>query len=125
VGDITPHDNVSKEDKETRERAAFEEIEQLLGRSSVAREMRQLWEEYEAGASAEARLVKDADRMDMIVQAFEYERAQGLSLEDFFASTRGGFTHPAMVALDAELRARRAAMLAERAGEASRASAAK
>ena len=32
-----------------------------------------LWEEYEAGESAEARLVKDMDKLEMIAQAMEYE----------------------------------------------------
>ena len=30
--------------------------------------------EYEAGQTAEARVVKDLDKFDMVFQAFEYEK---------------------------------------------------
>lgn len=43
--------------------------------------------EYERGETKEAQLCKDFDKLEMILQAHEYERAQGLSLQDFFDST--------------------------------------
>ena len=33
-------------------------------------------QEYETGQTAEARVVKDLDKFDMIFQAFEYEKGQ-------------------------------------------------
>jgi len=44
------------------------------------------WQEYETGASAEGRLVRDADRLDMLVQAHVYERTTGNRCLDEFWS---------------------------------------
>ena len=44
-----------------------------------------------AGASAEAALVKDFDKLEMVLQAAEYERDQGAGLQQFFDSTAGKF----------------------------------
>lgn len=40
--------------------------------------------------------MKDLDKFDMILQAFEYETEQSRpgALEEFFRSTEGRFTHP-------------------------------
>ena len=43
--------------------------------------------EYERGETAEAQMCKDFDKLEMILQASEYETAQGLDLQDFFDST--------------------------------------
>ncbi|RHY81449.1 hypothetical protein DYB26_005926, partial [Aphanomyces astaci] len=53
VGDITPHDGVSNEEKHRLEL--------------------ELWHEYEDATSDEAKLVKDFDKFEMILQADEYE----------------------------------------------------
>lgn len=41
---------------------------------SAALEIKQLWYEYEDCTSEEARLVKDLDKLEMIVQADDYEK---------------------------------------------------
>lgn len=47
--------------------------------------------EYETQSSAEAQFVKDIDKFDMILQAYEYETAEDRpkELEEFFQSTEG------------------------------------
>jgi HD domain len=45
--------------------------------------------EYEKGTSAEAQLCKDFDKLEMIIQASEYEQAQAVQLQEFFDSTAG------------------------------------
>ena len=56
----------------------------------AAEEIEALWREYEGAQSPEARLVKDFDKLEMILQAHEYEGAQpGLELQEFFDSTAG------------------------------------
>lgn len=40
----------------------------------VAAEIQELWLEYEDCTSEEAKVVKDFDKLEMIVQADEYER---------------------------------------------------
>ncbi|KAF9680612.1 hypothetical protein SADUNF_Sadunf06G0139800 [Salix dunnii] len=75
VGDITPSDGVPKEEKSRKEREALEHIE--------------LWNEYEENSTPEAKIVKDFDKVEMILQALEYENEQGRDLEEFFQSTAG------------------------------------
>jgi len=101
VGDITPNDGVSDEEKRRRERAAMRDFCEGLtrdgdGLAHVARDVEALWEEYELGESAEAKLVKDMDKLEMIMQAHEYEGdgedaggAKRGGLEEFFTSTAG------------------------------------
>ncbi len=54
-------------------------------------EVEALWLEYERQQTPESHLVKDFDKLEMIVQAHEYEQAQGHKLQEFFDSTVGKF----------------------------------
>ena len=49
-----------------------------------------LWEEYAAGATREARLVKALDRVETLVQALAYERAGNRSLDEFWVDAAEG-----------------------------------
>ena len=60
---------VAPGEKERRERAAIDGPLAGLGE-----DVRDLWEEYEARESPEARFVKDADLLDTCLQALVYER---------------------------------------------------
>ncbi|KAK8721012.1 hypothetical protein OTU49_012977 [Cherax quadricarinatus] len=95
VGDLTPHCGVSDEDKHKKEVAAMEHFITLVG-EKAGNEMYNLFLEYEEQKTPEAKLVKDLDKFDMILQAFEYETSQDRagSLDEFFKSTEGVFTHP-------------------------------
>ncbi|KAF9124508.1 HD domain-containing protein 2 [Mortierella sp. GBA39] len=109
VGDITPYDGVTIEDKHTQERNAMHHLcHELLGWSDQAQEISELWAEYEAAATPEALLVKDFDKFEMIMQALEYEKSEDVTLEDFFAGTRGKFKHPMVTGWVDELEAERA-----------------
>ena len=107
VGDITPHCGVSDADKHAMELAAMERIRDVLGGGdrggggsgtggtttggTAGDEILELWREYEAGVSPESKLVKDLDKIEMILQALEYE-AEGdhvRSLDGFFDGTEG------------------------------------
>nr|CCA21664.1 PREDICTED: hypothetical protein isoform 1 [Albugo laibachii Nc14] len=92
VGDITPHDGVSKEEKPQREKKAMDEICSVLGSDCVqASTIQQLWNEYEDGSTIEALFVKDFDKFEMLLQAHEYEKEHNTNLDDFFTSTNGRF----------------------------------
>ncbi|CAN1839365.1 5'-deoxynucleotidase HDDC2, partial [Linum perenne] len=80
VGDITPSDGVPKAEKSKLEQAALNEMSE---------EIKELWYEYENNASVEANLVKDFDKVEMILQALEYETERGKVLDEFFISTAG------------------------------------
>jgi putative hydrolases of HD superfamily len=134
VGDITPHDGVTKAEKHAREEAAMTRMQLTLtgavqdGESSSSAasatiaakiwstagdEMLALWQEYEACSSPEALLLKDLDKLEMIMQAYEYEQATGQPLDEFFRSTAGAFLSPVGIALSDEVRARRAKLAEE------------
>ncbi len=49
----------------------------LLDRFGGAASWRALWAEYEARETLEARLVRDADRLDLLLQALVYEETTG------------------------------------------------
>ncbi|KAK5799085.1 HD domain-containing protein [Linnemannia elongata] len=109
VGDITPYDGVTVEDKHTQERNAMHHLcHELLGWNAQAQEISGLWAEYEAATTPEALLVKDFDKFEMIMQALEYEKSEDVTLEDFFAGTRGKFKHPMVTGWVDELEAERA-----------------
>lgn len=111
VGDITPHCKVTPDEKEALEARAVERIQQMLGADTrAAADIAALWREYEDGATPEAQLVKDFDKLEMIVQAHEYEQATpGMALQEFFDSTAGKWRTPLGAAWAAELVARREA----------------
>ncbi|XP_017465836.1 PREDICTED: uncharacterized protein LOC108358851 [Rhagoletis zephyria] len=94
VGDLTPFCGVSKTDKRAMEFKAMEDICKLI--EPRGKRIMELFEEYEAGESAESKFVKDLDRLDMIMQAFEYEKRDKCLLkhQEFFDSTEGKFNHP-------------------------------
>ncbi|KAL2546551.1 Metal-dependent phosphohydrolase [Forsythia ovata] len=89
VGDITPSDGVPKEEKSRMELAALNEMCKVLGGGMRAEEIKELWQEYENNSSLEANLVKDFDKVEMILQALEYEAEHGKVLDEFFLSTAG------------------------------------
>ncbi|XP_066933637.1 5'-deoxynucleotidase HDDC2-like [Clytia hemisphaerica] len=92
VGDITPYCGVAPEEKDRREREAMHKITKNIPKQ-IADEVLDLWEEYNKRETAEAKIVKDLDRFEMILQAFEYEKAEQRpgELEIFYNSTKGKF----------------------------------
>lgn len=63
VGDITPVCGVSDADKHAMEAAGMEKLRATLGGGLAADAMVELWKEYEAGATPEAAMVKDFDKV--------------------------------------------------------------
>ncbi|KAM7250391.1 hypothetical protein ACFE04_022274 [Oxalis oulophora] len=66
IGDITPSDGVPNAENK---RAAYSTFILLI----CSCKFQELWSEYENNASLEANLVKDFDKVEMILQALEYE----------------------------------------------------
>ena len=84
VGDITPFDGVSVEEKFERENSAIKRIFSNLP-SLQTEEFYALWLEYEKGSSPEGLIVKDIDKYEMMLQAFQYElRYPDVDLSEFF-----------------------------------------
>lgn len=107
VGDITPYCGISKEEKLLREFSAMSEIAELLGPTKD--KLLELFNEYEGGKTAEAKFVKDLDRLDMVMQAFEYEKRDNCPLkhQEFFDSTKGKFSHPLVINIVNEINVQR------------------
>ena len=62
---------VTKEEKYKEERDAIRGLGKLLG-GKEGREFVSLWEEFEKGESREARLVRQADKLEMLMQGWDY-----------------------------------------------------
>ena len=61
----------------------------------ASKRIHSLWHEYEDGKTREARFVKDLDRIEMALQASEYESAQKSSkMQPFFESSIPKIQHP-------------------------------
>ena len=60
-------------------------LSELLRRLPCAEQWHVWWLEFEDGTSAEGRLVRDADQLDMLLQAYVYEQTTGNRwLEEFW-----------------------------------------
>jgi putative hydrolase of HD superfamily len=79
VGDITPVDPVSKEEKSRRESETMDYIcHSLLGKFSGGlngKMVREIWQEYEDDRTPEAGFVHDVDKIELLLQMVEYERS--------------------------------------------------
>ncbi|CAN9158242.1 unnamed protein product [Alternaria alternata] len=78
VGDITPVDGVSKEEKSRREAETMDYIcTTLLGKFNGGlngQDIRAIWQEYEDSKTPESLFVHDIDKIELLVQMVEYER---------------------------------------------------
>lgn len=83
VGDLTPYDGVSREEKARRE---LEAARALLGERP---DLLEIWAEYVENRSPEARFVHALDRLDMAFQALRYA-AEGAPTAEFLESARRG-----------------------------------
>ena len=84
AGDFTPKDKIDKNHKFELEKKS---VLQVFNKLPNGWKWINLWEEYEQGSSAEARLVQQLDRLEMLLQASIYEQQRQVDLSDFFAST--------------------------------------
>ncbi|KAI9742921.1 MAG: hypothetical protein M1818_003650 [Claussenomyces sp. TS43310] len=89
VGDITPKDGVAKAEKSRRESTTMDYlVEGLLGRvdgGAAGRDLKAIWQEYEDGVTLESQFVHDVDKVELVLQMFDYERRHGgqLDLSEF------------------------------------------
>ena len=77
VGDITPFDPFTKEEKHQRELDTITYLcDEIIKpyNEEAATEILNDWLAYENVSSLEARYVKDIDKFEMLVQCFEYEK---------------------------------------------------
>jgi putative hydrolases of HD superfamily len=87
VGDMTPECGILPGDKHKIEIMAMQEICRLLNKET-GNHINELFEEYNAGTTEEAMMVKQIDKLEFMLQTAEYEKAKGINLEEFFRNTR-------------------------------------
>lgn len=83
IGDITPADGVTPEEKRTREREA---VVRLLSPLPDAQSIIGYWEEYESGTTPEGMFVRQIDKLEVCIQARLYAKQQPIDLDGFFRS---------------------------------------
>ncbi|POS81097.1 cytidylate kinase [Diaporthe helianthi] len=92
VGDITPKDGISREQKALRENLAFKFFDCLIRPSNpgFAAELAQLWREYEDKSTEISRFVNQVDKFECVQQAAIYDkRYRGkIDLDDFRSLTK-------------------------------------
>ncbi|WVQ83945.1 hypothetical protein IAT38_006089 [Cryptococcus sp. DSM 104549] len=99
VGDITPVEGVPVSVKHQLEEEAMDSfLNEMLGgegNKDARARFRSLWDEYEARETPESKLVKDLDRLELALQAVEYERSQDIrTLAPFFNGSISNLEHP-------------------------------
>ena len=85
VGDLTPVDGVPKVEKNRREASTMDWIaEKLLGNvhgGAAGKDLRDAWQEYEDSDTLESQFVHDVDKIELILQMVEYERAHDCNID--------------------------------------------
>ena len=121
-GDIVPG-TVSAQEKAAREAAGMAKLTSVLiagGYGKSANLLANAVDEYVNQSSAEARFVKSCDKLDMILQAYEYELKQPqLDLSQFFAGTPvSSFKNRVVASWAEEVFHRRSVLTAQRSARA-------
>ncbi len=78
VGDITPADDVPKEEKARREAETMEylcgNLVGAYGGGDAGKGIMELFQEYEEGTTRDSVFVHDVDKVELLLQMVEYER---------------------------------------------------
>ncbi len=105
VGDYVPGE-ISPIEKHNAERDAMRAICKELG--SAGDELFLLWEEYDSRQTPEAKLVKEIDRLETVIQAGEYEMSgRHENLQEFIDAGEGFFKFEGMEQIFNELKGKR------------------
>ena len=75
---------IPEEVKKTGEQAAVESMFEHFG--PLQKKYMQLWDEFEEGTSIEGKLVRAADKLELMIQVLEYEKIGYRSLDKFWTN---------------------------------------
>lgn len=84
IGDITPRDSVSKEDKYLMD---FDAVKKILNSD----ELFSYWQEFETGDSPEATMVRQLDKLEAYLQGRAYNVSDDVRKE-FYSSTKNAIS---------------------------------
>lgn len=98
IGDLTPSEK-NKANKNNEENAMKKLLSFLP--KEIRRRYLEIWHEYTAGETTEAKIVRQLEKLEMVLQAREYEetRATKESLKTFIESGEKSIYSPAVKAL--------------------------
>ena len=102
AGDIIPGDDLSAEAKHDLE---AQSVQQVFAKLPGGEAYLRLWEEFESGDTAEARFVRQIDRLDMGLQAAVYARQGLLRPDEFYRSAAAALSEAQLAGLLAEVQA--------------------
>ena len=96
LGEIKDGDKfiTDPDEKRARREAVRAAITELLAEFPAGSVYLELWEEFERGDTKEARLVRELDKLEMLMQATIYSRQHDKDLSDFFVSSDGHIKSP-------------------------------
>lgn len=83
---------------QVKSRAEASAVTDLLAPLPEASRFKALWLESQDSTSPEGRLVRDADKLEMMVQCLRYEQAGACGLEEFWQAADGRQWHYALCA---------------------------
>ena len=69
AGDYTPYDNITKQEKHSKEKEAILNVLQTLDKDN---DYLELWEEFEKLETPEAKFIKNIDQLEFLLQACAY-----------------------------------------------------
>lgn len=109
IGDITPKDNIPEEEKLKKETSIFQDFAKIIEQPRLL----ELWYEYRDEKTPESILVHEVDKLEMLLQAYEYQEKSGnaLSLLEFWTSTKSRWHNPQLQAFYDELYSKSFGML--------------
>jgi len=98
VGDITP-DEEKRKGKPEAERKAISKLAGLAGSPEIL----SIWLEFEKGKSPEARFVCEVDRLEMLLQAYEYRKSNSsVDFREFIDYAKARIKSKALLKLASE-----------------------
>lgn len=83
IGDFCPTD-IEKREKQKLEKKALEKLAKL----SNEKEIIELWTEFELGETLESQYIQQIDKLEMVIQALEYEKTSGKKLDEFWNTSK-------------------------------------
>lgn len=79
-----PHRTSQILGSDVKHAAEEEVVRQLTAELPNGDDLVNVWREYDAAQTPEARLVKDADKLEMLHQALQYERQGNVNVDEFW-----------------------------------------
>lgn len=96
TGDITPHCGIPVNEKYKMEKKAIRKLNGIFNDNNSY--LVDIWDEYESKSSPEAKLLKNIDKLEMAIQAFEYKKQYPeIDLDEFINDAKLNIDDPTIL----------------------------